>query len=212
MQVTEARGGEVVIVSGGPPEAKETIRAGLAMGADSGVWVSNDGLPTGSNNAMAQVLAAAVKRLEPDLVFAGKQAADDDAAQVPERVAEALGWVHASVVTRMDVKEASVEVDRAIEGGHYTLELPLPALISVDKGLNTPRYPSLPNIMKAKRKPIEELDSAALEIEVAEAPNAYSVVSLSSPRQDRLGKILEGEVSESVAALLQALREEEKVL
>ncbi len=212
MQLKEEKGGEVVIVSAGPPETKETIRAALAMGADSGILVSGEGLASSSCKGTGEILAATVQRLEPDLVFAGKQAVDDDAAQVPERVAEALGWAHASVVTRMDVGETTVEVDRAIEGGHYTLELPLPAVISVDKGLNTPRYPALPNIMKAKRKPIEELDMTTLGLDASETASAYSVVSLSLPRQDRLGMIFPGEMSESVTALMQALRQEEKVL
>ena len=212
IQLKEAQGGEVVIVSAGAAEAKETIRSALAMGADSGLLVTGEGTDALSSKGVAQLLAAAVKRIAPDLVLAGKQAVDDDAAQVPERMAELLDWPHASVLTRLEVKDGAALVNREIEGGHYTLEMPLPAVFTVDKALNNPRYPTLPNIMKAKRKPIEEVKTADLCTPAEAIQPAMTLVGLSLPRQDRLCKILEGEREQQVAALLTALREEEKVL
>ncbi len=210
IKLKEKNGGEVIVVSAGPPEAKEIIRSGLAMGADSGLLVTDVELL--SPRGLAKVLAAALKTISPDLVFAGKQAVDDDAAQVPERVAELLGMPHASVITRFECLGASVMVDREIEGGQYTLELPLPALLTTQKGINTPRYPTLPNIMKAKKKEIREMPLSALGLAPETLAAGWVVESLALPRQERLRKVLEGESIQKVRELVRILRETEKVL
>ena len=208
----ESAGAEVVVVSLGPPETKETIRSGLALGADSGLLVTGEGVSGLTSKATAQVLAAALGTVSPDLIFAGKQAVDDDASQVPERVAELLGLPHASVITRFELAGDKAAVDREVEGGHHTLEVPLAAVFTMQKGINTPRYPTLPNIMKAKKKEIREVNLADLGLsEDALAPGLV-VESMALPRQDRLGKILEGETAERVTELVKILREEEKVL
>ena len=212
IQLKESDGAEVVVVSLGPPETKETIRSALALGADSGLLVTGDGLDGLTGKGTAAVLAAALKTLSPDVVLAGKQAVDDDAAQVPERVAELLGLPHASVITRLAVNGSTVTVDREIEGGHYTIEMPLPAVFTTEKGLNTPRYPTLPNIMKAKRKEIREMGLADLGLSADDLASGIVVESVALPRQDRLGKILKGDHAEQVLVLVKALREEEKIL
>jgi electron transfer flavoprotein beta subunit len=212
IKLKETDGAEVVVVSAGSADAKETIRSGLAMGADSGLLVTGDGIEGMTSRAKAQVLAAALKSLEADIIFAGKQAVDDDASQVPERVAELLDIPHVSVVTRFELAGETATADREIEGGHYTLEVPLPALFTTQKGINTPRYPTLPNIMKAKKKPINEVNIADLGLSDAGAAEGMTVEALALPRQNRLNKVLEGELAGQVASLVKCLRDEEKIL
>jgi len=212
MQLKEANSAEVVVVCLGPAEAKETIRSGLAMGADSGLLVTGADVESLTSKGTAIALAAALKTLEPDLILAGKQAVDDDASQVPERIAELMGLSHVSVITRFELDGATATVDRDIEGGHYTYEVPLPAVFTTQKALNTPRYPTLPNIMKAKKKPIEEVDLASLNIPAEDLAPGLVVESMALPRQERLGKIIEGDNAERVQELIKILREEEKVL
>ena len=211
IKLKEAGEAEVVIVSMGGDDVKETIRQALAMGADRGLLVTGAGAGL-TSRGVALALAAALKKETPDLIFAGKQAVDDDASQVPERVAEILELPHASVVTRLELKDGKAEVDREIEGGQYTLETPLPALFSLEKGINTPRYPTLPNIMKAKKKPIDEVSIGDLCLDAAELAGSVSVASLALPRQERRNQIIEGEPRDAAKALLRALREEEKVI
>lgn len=200
---------EVIIVTMGQDGSQETIRTALAMGADRAVFVKTD--QDYSPKATAQILAAAAKGEEPGLYFAGKQAADDDAAQVPERIAEILELPHASVVTTFELAGETATVNREIEGGHYTYEIGLPALFSVEKGLNTPRYPTLPNIMKAKKKEIKEYTPGDLGLTEDQLAAGVVVENMALPRQDRLNKILEGDSAERVQQLLGILREEEKV-
>lgn len=212
IQIKEKAGAEVVLVCLGPADAKETLRSGLAMGADTGLLVTGPGIEGLTPRGTAHALAAAVKSVNADLILAGKQAVDDDASQVPERVAELLGLPHVSVITRLELTGAAAVVDREVEGGHYTYEVPLPALFTAQKGLNTPRYPTLPNIMKAKKKEIREVTLTDLGVTAAALPPGITVEAASLPRQQRLGKILEGEKPQQVAALVQALRDHEKVL
>jgi electron transfer flavoprotein beta subunit len=209
IQLKEKNGSEVVIVSYGPAEIKDTVRSALAMGADSGVAAVGDGPALGSKYA-AEVLAAALRPLSPDLILAGKQAVDDDASQVPERVAELLGFPHVSVITRFELDGNTATVDREIEGGQYTYSVPLPAVFTTQKGLNNPRYPTLPNIMKAKKKVIQEIPVASLG--VAGPDNGLVVEMLELPRQQRLAKMLEGDGNGRVKELVRVLREVEKVL
>jgi electron transfer flavoprotein beta subunit len=203
---------EVIVITMGPEGTPETIRTALAMGADRAVFVKDDGIAGYSSKGIAMALAAALKTEEPELIFAGKQAVDDDASQVPERVAELLKIPHASVVTSFAFDGSMVTVEREIEGGSYTMEIGLPVLLTADKGMNTPRYPTLPNIMKAKKKEIKELSLADLGLSAVDLASGIEVESMSLPRQDRLNKILEGETDERVQELLSILREEEKVL
>ncbi len=212
IKLKESHEAEVVVVSLGPAAAKETMRTAIAMGADSGLLITGEGVEGLTGKGVAVALAAALKVLAPDLIFAGKQAVDDDASQVPERVAELLGLPHASVITRLEVQDGSISVDREVEGGINTLELPLPALATMQKGINTPRYPTLPNIMKAKRKTIAEKGLADLGLSAEDVASGLSIEEMSLPRQERLCKILEGESAQRVRELVKILREDEKIL
>lgn len=203
---------EVIVVTMGPEGTQETIRTALAMGADRAVFIKDEGTEGIGCKGTAMVLAAAAKTEEPGLIFAGKQAVDDDASQVPERVAEILEIPHASVVTAIEFDGSSLTVEREIEGGHYKMEMATPALVTFQKGINTPRYPTLPNIMKAKKKEIKELSLSDIGLSADDIASGVSVEGMALPRQDRLNKILDGDNNERVALLLSALREEEKVL
>ena len=160
----------------------------------------------------ARLLAAALKELGADIILAGKQAVDDDAAQVPERVAELLGIPHASVITRFELGGSAATIDREVEGGQYTLELPLPALFTTQKGINTPRYPTLPNIMKAKKKEIREIPAAQLGVAADDLLGQVVTESMTLPRQQRLCRVIEGDSPERVRELVRVLHAEEKVL
>ena len=212
MRLKESNGAEVVVLSVGPPEAKDVIRAALAMGADSGMLIAAGQADNLTSKGVAQLLAAALANVSADIIFAGKQAVDDDAAQVPERVAELLGIPHVSVITRFELNGNAATVDREIEGGHYTFEVPLPALFTTQKGLNTPRYPTLPNIMKAKKKEIKETRSEDLGVAPDMLAGRLLVESMYLPRQQRLCKVLAGDTAHRVRELVRILREEEKVL
>lgn len=212
IQLKEAgKATEVIVVSMGPEGSQETIRTALAMGADRAILVK-DATPGVNCRGTAMVLAGALKKEGVQLIFAGKQAVDDDASQVAERVAELLEIAHASVVTDFELNGDVAVVDREIEGGSYKLEIKLPALFTIQKGINTPRYPTLPNIMKAKKKEIKEWSLADVGVSAADIASGITIENLALPRQDRLAKVLQGTSQERVAQLLSILREQEKVL
>jgi electron transfer flavoprotein beta subunit len=156
---------EVVLVSVGPAQAAETIRTGLAMGADRGILVKVDG-PV-EPLAVAKVLKAVVTAEQPGLVILGKQAIDDDSNQTGQMLAALLGWPQGTFASKVVIDGNGAAVTREVDGGHETLALKLPAIVTADLRLNEPRYASLPNIMKAKKKPIEEKTAADLGVDVA---------------------------------------------
>ncbi len=212
IRLKESCGAEVIVLSAGPPEAKDVVRTALAMGADEGVVINTGGLSGLTPKGTALLLAAALRDMAPDLIFAGKQAVDDDAAQVPERVAELMGMPHASVITRFELSGTTATVDREIEGGQLTMEFSLPALFTTQKGVNTPRYPTLPNIMKAKRTEIKELRPEDLGLSSESLAAPLETLSMTLPRQRRLCKVLEGDAVNCAGQLVHILKEEEKVL
>ena len=212
MKLKESNGAEVVVLSAGPPEAKEILRAALAMGADSGILVDTGQSGELTGRGVARLLASALAGLGADLVVAGKQAVDDDAAQVPERVAELMGISHTSVITRFELNGTTASIDREVEGGQYTLEVPLPALFTTQKGINTPRYPTLPNIMKAKKKEIREIPAAQFGLAADSLSAQLTTESMTLPRQQRLCRVIEGDSEQRVKELVRALHMDEKVL
>src|SRR6476661_671083 len=153
---------EIVVVSIGPAQAAETIRTGLAMGADRGVLVKHDG-PV-EPLAVAKILKGVVEAEAPGLVIMGKQAIDDDCNQTGQMLAALLGWGQGTFASKVELADGSIDVTREVDGGLQTVALKLPAIVTTDLRLNEPRYASLPNIMKAKKKPIEE-----------KTPEAYGV-------------------------------------
>jgi electron transfer flavoprotein beta subunit len=145
---------EIVCVSLGPPQASETIRTGLAMGADRGILVKSD--VALEPLAVAKILKAVVEAEQPGLVILGKQAIDDDCNQTGQMLAALLGWPQGTFASKIVIEGEQVAVTREVDGGLQTVRLKMPAVITTDLRLNEPRYASLPNIMKAKKKPIDE--------------------------------------------------------
>ncbi|MCP5411718.1 MAG: electron transfer flavoprotein subunit beta/FixA family protein [Alphaproteobacteria bacterium] len=154
---------EVVAVSIGPQQAQETIRTALAMGADRGILVKADG-PV-EPLAVAKILKAVVEAEKPDLVITGKQAIDDDSNQVGQMLAALLGWGQGTFAHSLSLEDGSARIAREIDGGLQTVSVKLPAVMTTDLRLNQPRYASLPNIMKAKKKPIAEQSPADLGVD-----------------------------------------------
>jgi electron transfer flavoprotein beta subunit len=155
---------EVVVISIGPAQAAETIRTGLAMGADRGILVKTDAMvePLG----VAKLLQKIVADESPKLVILGKQAIDDDSNQTGQMLAALLGWPQGTFASKLVIDGERIAVTREVDGGLQTVDLKLPAIITTDLRLNEPRYASLPNIMKAKKKPLNETTPEALGVEI----------------------------------------------
>lgn len=218
LQIKEKFGGEVTVIGLGPKRVTESLRTALAMGADKAILVSDPALEGSDGFATAKALTAAIKGLEYDLIFTGQRGIDDDMGVVGASLAELLGIPHFSVITKMEVSEdgSSVKVNRPIEGQTLVIESNLPALITTQKGLNEPRYASLPGIMKAKKKPLEEKTLADLGLdssEFGEGARKLKIIELTPPPQRETGKMIEGETPEEKAAeLARLLHEEAKVI
>ena len=160
----KGKASEVVVVSIGPLQASETIRTALAMGADRGILVKTD-QPV-EPLAVAKILKGLVDAEKPGLVITGKQAIDDDANQVGQMLAALLGWPQGTFAHALELSDNSAKITREIDGGLQTVEVKLPAVMTTDLRLNEPRYASLPNIMKAKKKPIDEKSPADLGVDI----------------------------------------------
>jgi electron transfer flavoprotein beta subunit len=156
---------EIVVVSIGPQQAQETIRTALAMGADRGILVKTDAVV--EPLAVAKILKAAVANENPGLVILGKQAIDDDTNATGQMLAALLGWPQGTFASKAALGDGKIDVTREVDGGLQTVSLTLPAIVTTDLRLNEPRYASLPNIMKAKKKPLDETAPDALGVDVA---------------------------------------------
>lgn len=217
IQIKEKNAGaEVVIASFGDESLRELIIKGLAMGGDRGLLISNEGLADADSLTVAKVLAAAVKKENPDLVLLGKQAIDDDNMHVGTMLAELLNWPHVNVVNKLSIEGKNAKAEREAEGGLVEVySFPLPAVIGANKSLNTPRYAALPGIMKAKKKPFDVKSPADLGLDKAQLQAKIKVVikSYQYPPQKAAGQVLKGEPIEAmVAKVVKLLREEAKVL
>ena len=209
-------GGEVVVVSFGTDDIKEKILKALAMGADRGVQISQDGLEDLDSLGTAKVLVSAINKEKPDLVLCGRQGIDEDNMHVGVMVAELLEWPHVNVVTKMTANGESITAQREVEGGMVeSYEVQLPAVFGAHKSLNNPRYASLPGIMKAKRKPYERHTVADLGLDANELKKNIktTVTSYSYPPEKPSGKVFKGESTQAmVDKVVNALREEAKVI
>jgi electron transfer flavoprotein beta subunit len=186
---------EIIAVSIGPQQAAETIRTALAMGADRGILVKTDAMP--EPLAVAKILKAVVATEQPGIVIMGKQAIDDDCNQTGQMLAALLGWGQGTFASRLIIEEGGVSVTREVDGGLQTVRLEGPAVVTTDLRLNEPRYASLPNIMKAKKKPIAETTAADLGVD---ASPRLEVLSTVEPPGRKAG-VKVGSAAELVAKL-----------
>jgi electron transfer flavoprotein beta subunit len=193
---------EVVVVSIGPQQAAETIRTGLAMGADRGILVKTDGVI--EPLAVAKILKGVVDEEKPGLVILGKQAIDDDANQTGQMLAALLDWPQGTFASRLVPADGKLSVTREVDSGLETVQLNLPAVITTDLRLNEPRYASLPNIMKAKKKPIEQLTPQGLGVDPTPRLKILKVVE--PPKRKSGIKV------KTVAELVDKLKNEAKVI
>lgn len=218
LRLKEKFGGEVVVLGLGPKRVTESLRTALAMGADKAVLVVDDALTGSDALATAKALAAAVKGMEYDLIFTGQRGVDDDQGLVGAALGEFLGIPHLAVITKLEAGEdgKSIKTNRPVEGQTLVYETVLPAIVTTQKGLNEPRYASLPGIMKAKKKPLEEKSLSDLGLDPAEfGTNArkLKVIQLTPPPERQAGKIVQGETpEEKAAALAKLLHDEAKVI
>ena len=218
LKLKEKFGGNVTVVSVGPKRATESIRTALAMGADKGILVSDEAALDSDSYATAKVLSAVIKSLPCDIIFCGQRAVDDDSATVGAALAEFLDIPQLCLITKVDVdvEAKKVIVRRPVEGGTMVIEGTLPAVITAQKGLNEPRYASLPGIMKAKKKPLDEKTLADLGLNPSEAGvqgSKTKIVKLTPPPQRKPGHIVEGETpQEKTTRLVTLLHEEAKAV
>ena len=193
---------EIIIVSIGPKQNQETIRTALAMGADRGILVETE--VEVQPLAVAKILSAISRQEQPELVILGKQAIDDDSNQTGQMLSALLGWSQGTFASKLEISEKSANVTREIDGGLETLELKLPTVITTDLRLNEPRYASLPNIMKAKKKPIET--KAPSDFGVDPEPRLLTLKVEEPPKREGGVKV------ESISELVDKLKNEAKVI
>ena len=193
---------EVVAVTVGEEKAQETVRKALAVGADRGILVKVDGII--EPLAVSKVLQKIVEKEKPNLVFMGKQAIDDDCNQTGQMLAALLNWPQATFASKIELTDKSLEVTREIDEGLETIEVNMPAIVTCDLRLNEPRYASLPNIMKAKKKPIEQLNASDLGVDTK--PRIEQIKVEEPPKRKAGIKVA------SVEELVQKLKNEAKVI
>ena len=209
--VDAAGGGEVTLVSMAPHGETSGLRTALAMGAAKAILVSDDALAGSDALSTAKVLAAAITRAEPDLVIAATESTDGYTGTTPVQIAEVLGWPSVSFAKKISVADGTVKADRQTETGYDSVEVPLPALVTVTAGVVEPRYPSFKGIMAAKGKPVEELKVGDLGLEASQVGAAgarQEVVSVEPAEARKAGEIVvdEGDGYEKIVAFLEQIK------
>jgi len=202
LRIKEKQGGEVVLITIGQSTWQEQLRTGLAMGADRAILVKTDAALDAL--ALAGILAKVAEGEKPDLVILGKQAIDDDSNQVPQMLAEMLGWPQATFASKVEFADQKCTVVREVDGGLETIAFNLPGVISTDLRLNEPRYASLPGIMKARKKELKEIPADSLGVELAPK---LKIKALNAPPKRQAGRKVA-----SVQELVQVLHTEAKVI
>jgi len=202
LRIREKNGGTVTVLTVGTETAKEQLRTSLAMGADKAILIKTD--KPFDSFFTANNIANIAKELNPEIILLGKQSVDFDSLQVPSMLGEIINYPSVSVVTKLTIDGTTVIAEREIEGGKETVETSLPCIISCQKGLNDPRYPKLPDIMKAKSKPIDEKTPIASDDRV-------TILGMEIPSKKRAG-ILLGDTDNDINELVRLLHEESKVI
>jgi len=193
---------EVIALSVGPQQAQETIRTALAMGADRGILIKHDAYI--EPLAIAKLMKAVIESEKPELVILGKQAIDDDCNQTGQMLAALLGWAQATFASKLEIEGEKAKVTREIDGGLQTIKVKMPLILTTDLRLNQPRYASLPNIMKAKKKPLDETTPADLGVDVS--PRLKVLETTEPPKRQAGVKV------SSVAELVDKLKNEAGVI
>ncbi|WP_338750522.1 electron transfer flavoprotein subunit beta/FixA family protein [Bacillus sp. FJAT-52991] len=213
IQIRDDKGGEVTVVSVGTEESEKQLRTALAMGADKAVLINiEDDIEDGDQFTTAKILAEYLKDKEADLIIAGNVAIDGGSGQVGPRVAELLDIPYVTTITNIEIDGETVNIVRDVEGDSEKIQTALPLLVTAQQGLNEPRYPSLPGIMKAKKKPLEELELDDLDLEEEDVETKTKTIDIFLPPKKEAGRVLEGDLSDQVAELVNALHKEAKVI
>lgn len=213
IQVRDEHGGEVTVITIGDEEAEKQLRTALAMGADKAVLINTeDDLDEMDEFTAAKIIAEYLKDKNADLILAGNVAIDGGSGQVGPRVAELLGINYVTTITNLEIDGTSVKIIRDVEGDSETIETSLPLLVTAQQGLNEPRYPSLPGIMKAKKKPLDELELDDLDLDEDDVEAKTETIEIYLPPQKAAGRVLEGDLPDQVKELVDLLNKEAKVL
>ena len=213
IQKRDAFGGKVTVITIGGEDAEKQLRTALAMGADEAVLINTeDDLAELDQYSSAYILAEYLKDKEADLILAGNVAIDGGSGQVGPRLADLLGINYVTTITSLEIEGTTAKIIRDIEGDSEVLETSLPLLVTAQQGLNEPRYPSLPGIMKAKKKPLEELELDDLDIDEDDVELKVETVEIYLPPQKAAGRVLEGDLSAQVKELVSLLHNEAKVI
>lgn len=209
----DEHGGEVTVVTVGDEDSEKQLRTALAMGADKAVLINTeDDLEDGDQFTTAKILEAYFEDKDVDLILAGNVAIDEASGQVGPRLAELLEIPCVTTITSLTIDGNKASIDKDVEGDVEKIETSLPVLVTCQQGLNDPRYPSLPGIMKAKKKPLEELEIDDLDLDEDELEPKTKTIDVFLPPEKKAGRILEGEIEDQVKELVSLLKDEAKVL
>lgn len=212
LKLKEEHGGEVTVVTLGGEEAQKQLRTALAMGADKAVLINNEELEKADQFSTTALLAAYLKDQEFDIILAGNVTVDGGTGQIGPRLAEDLGISAVTMVTKLTVNGNKAAIERDVEGDLELVDVSLPLLVTCQQGLNEPRYPSLPGIMKAKKKPLEELELDDLGVEEEAVQAKINSLGIFLPPEKAAGKVLQGDAKQQVNELLTLLKTEAKVI
>ncbi|WP_373230035.1 electron transfer flavoprotein subunit beta [Cohnella sp.] len=211
IRIKEQAGGHVVVLSIGPERSAEALRTALAMGADEAVLLSNEGIPS-DEYSLSVVLASYLADKSYDLILGGNFSVDNGAGQVAIRLSELLGIPHVSSITKLELLDGKASVERDAEGDLEQMEISLPSLFTAQQGLNEPRYPSLPGIMKAKKKPFRHIRLNELNITPDQLRAKTAQTELNLPPARAAGHILQGDLPSQAAQLVNLLRTKSKAI
>ncbi len=209
----DKHGGEVTVITIGDEDAEKQLRTALAMGADKAVLINiEDDLEEGDQMSTVKILEAYFEDKEVDLIFAGNVAIDEASGQVGPRLASSLDIAYVTTIVSLEIDGDTVKIDKDVEGDIEKIETKLPLLVTCQQGLNDPRYPSLPGIMKAKSKPLEELEIDDLDLDEEDVEPKTKTVDIFLPAEKQAGRILKGDIGDQVQELVSLLKNEAKIL